>query len=209
MKGVVFDIDGTLVDSRERHALVLRYALDKNGLAAEGFDAAAFLAFKREGGSSKDFLRHQMKLSEKYCNMVASCWVEHIEDEFFLRSDTLYPDSLYTLKKVKEEGYAVHILTARQNASAVKKQIEGFSLGGYVDDVVVVSPKNAVVHKKDALLCWKDTILSIGDSEVDYNAAKAAECAFFALSRGFRSQSYWKKLGVLSHEDFSELFLYI
>lgn len=69
---------------------------------------------------------------------------------------------------------------------------------------MVVSVENADVQKVSVLQSNQIEIM-IGDTEIDYNAAKLANCEFYAVKNGFRSEKFWKEKRVVFLEGIKGL----
>ena len=96
---VVFDLDGTLIDSFDRHSVVLFDAFKKYGITdCDWFDEAEFRTYKRQGNATKAYLRHYSGLSDDMISDVAEFWRSHIEDEKYLQMDKLYADTVPCLE---------------------------------------------------------------------------------------------------------------
>ncbi len=180
---VAFDLDGTLLDSRLRHKIVMEDVLKKFNLP---IDLTEYLDFKVCGNSNVAFLKsHQ--ISDDMAQQVQKEWISHIEDEKYLRHDKLYPDSVERLEKYAQNN-DIALITARSDETAVKKQIMMLGIYKYFSKIYVVSPTSDVVLEKANKLKEVHACIMIGDTEVDSAAARLAGIDFLFYPNGFRSE---------------------
>ena len=60
---LIIDLDGTIIDSRERHISVMQDVLA--GIKNSGFNGDEYMAYKSFGKSSRDYLEEVLHLSYK------------------------------------------------------------------------------------------------------------------------------------------------
>ncbi len=188
---IAFDLDGTLLDSRKRHKVVLSHVLNEMGIE---LDISSFLDFKKEGHSSFEWLIKQ-GLTEDIAKQVNKRWVELIEEPQFLCDDVLYPGVAELLSELSKTA-SLYIITARNKPDHAIKQIEELGIKQFFDDIVVVESNKETSNKKANVLKRIETDVFYGDTESDYEAAKIAKCKFCAISNGFRSDHYWENKDV-------------
>lgn len=204
MKIAFLDLDGTLLDSSQRHVILLRKSFEQFNIECGELDD--YLLFKSEGNSTKRYLVEVKKIDDRIASEMSSWWVEHIEDEIYLKSDHWYSDSLQFVQYIKELGYFVCILTARKNKTYVKKMIHNSKIKKYVDFIEVVSPVNATEEKEKFMGKFiLEEGLIIGDTEVEYKTAQKLGIDYYILNRGFRSKTYWDNRNVFSSRSLDEI----
>ena len=201
MKTIAFDLDGTLLDSRERHRTVMQSVLNDLGVKA---DLSDMLSVKSEGKSNKEYLKTK-GFDESQIQLICSHWQKIIEDNIFLQEDSLYPDSLQFLTFLKKAGYRLVLITARNNRPGLCEQIKNLGLSPLLDKIyAVASGKNTIREKAEALRD-SQAVLFIGDTEADRDAAQKSGIEFLAMDRGFRNKNFWERLAIKSFEDFEVL----
>jgi len=201
---LALDLDGTLLDSRSRHRVVLDFCLKKRNLK---IPTNNLLKFKSEKHNNKDFLRQYLK-DENLINEIQADWIENIEKEEFLEKDFLYEDSRDFLNFAKEK-YNLVLITARNNKTGVDKFLKRLGIEKYFEEIFIVGVgRNSAEEKANKLVDIKPSAM-IGDTEVDYDAAKNLNIKFFAINRGFRSEEFWNDYGLKSYNNLKELEEYI
>ena len=112
------DVDGTLLDSSARHEKLLRDLLAARGLL---WPAAApdYLRYKADGHSTKAWLM-LAGFAPETCAELADAWRTGIEQPEYLALDTVYPDTLPFLQAMRAAGRDVVLISARQNADALR-----------------------------------------------------------------------------------------
>lgn len=215
----VLDLDGTLIDSSERHHRLMREILSEEAPktlpgSAQGkpFDPVEFMAYKADGHSGLRYLTDCLGWTEDAAGKVMSLWQRRIEDERWLAYDALYSDTKGFLERLKQKHRKIYYLTARQNKKGLLRELERLGITGYADGIMTVSPIGAGEEKKRAVEkilteTGKDAeqVCIVGDTENEYLLAKELSLPCFLLHRGFRSERYWKERGVKSISSLCEI----
>lgn len=210
MKTLIFDLDGTLIDSRLRHFIVLKEALSFYNIEyISWLEYNMFMDFKRSGKSTKDFLRRFEKINMDKIELVNNYWISKIEDDEFLKYDILYEDTIRILSKIHEK-YEIVFLTSRNNRRGLINELHRLDIARYANSINVVSSPNAFEKKKAVIQKYdKGNTLIIGDTEMEYNAALDLGMDFYILNRGFRSKTFWISNSVVSYDSLECLTPYI
>jgi phosphoglycolate phosphatase-like HAD superfamily hydrolase len=196
------DLDGTLLDSRMRHVAVLQCVAKANGLFLSEHDASRYFRFKCDGASGIDAMR-QIGISA--AEDISRQWIAMIENEEMLALDKLYPDARETLKRQRTQGNAFILVTGRQNAAAVRRQMTTLGIEEYFRESIVVDPRDRS-QAKAAVTRQYGLDAVVGDTEMDLQWAKDLGVRFYASSFGFRSQSYWRRQQIDSHASLAAIF---
>lgn len=200
MKTLILDFDGTLLDSRKRHRILLEDLCQQSDLCIPCDGFSNYLEFKINGGSTFQYLTEVVKYPQEVSEKIAKQWIQKIELPTYLAFDELYQDTLGFLKREKKNGWNMVLLSARQRRDYLITQVQQLQLEPFFSSVICVSPQNAAKEKSNVLSTLSDVRYYIGDTEVDYRAACGMNVPFYALNRGFRSKKYWMEQGVISHE---------
>ncbi|WP_294340206.1 HAD family hydrolase [uncultured Clostridium sp.] len=201
MKKIVFDFDGTLLDSRRRHVVVLRDCLRSLGIV--NMDLNEYLTYKADGNSTYSFLCKKLLLPEELSEKISKRWVSIIEQDEYLKQDILYEDSADTLKDCAKMA-ELYLLSARSNEEALHRQVESHYLKKYFQKVICVSPMKAVAGKLEALRMIQPCLI-VGDTEVEYQVAEKMKIPYYLVHRGFRSEKYFSQRKIRSYENLNQL----
>lgn len=193
----VFDLDGTLIDSKERHWLLMKQLLEKHSVKPMDNFSQSYMEYKADGHSGLTYLNEVMGLSSKVAEEIQKEWIEQIEDDEWLKHDTLYDDTIPTLRRLQGD---ILFLTIRNNVQGLKNELDRLAMNNF--ETIVLSHNE---KKSSALKRLDKDCIMIGDTEIDLYAANDFGCAYYILNRGFRSKQYWDAHGVKSHTDLSLL----
>lgn len=206
-KLVVFDLDGTLLDTLEDIRGAINYALsawsvpkvDKEKIrlyVGHGLRNALFTALNN---SSIKVPEEDLPLMVE---LMMSTYKKHPSDH-----TVPYPgivDMLYTLKS---EGYLIGVISNKSQflvEEIIKNVLPDFSF----DFVIGQSDKYPLKPDPESLMSMmrhygadRGSTLYIGDSEVDYLTAKNAEVESIIVNYGFRTKEELEKSGVKETVD--------
>jgi len=187
MKLLIFDLDGTLVDSSIDLQRAINYALEPllaepvsleetKRLVGEGITRLVEKLIEERPG-----LITREELLERFINYYS----EHLLDH-----TTPYPQVETTLERL--QGYKKAVVS-NKNESMSRAIINGFGMGRFFDMIVGA---DTIGHKKpsplpllyvmDTLNVDKEKTLLVGDSNYDIEAGKAAGIYTVAVTYGFR-----------------------
>jgi len=181
---VAFDFDGTLLDSRKRHQVVMDDILAQFGIQ---LDTSDLIEFKSNGKNNVDFLISK-GIDEKKAKEIQQKWIENIEKEEYLALDVLYADAIEQLEKYKNAGYDLILVTARNNEQGLQNQLDKLNLRGYFKGVFVVKSGKEAVDQKAEILKAQRAILMVGDTRSDALSAQNAGVAFQFHENGFHKK---------------------
>ncbi|MGN0326579.1 MAG: HAD family hydrolase [Lachnospiraceae bacterium] len=211
----ILDLDGTLIDSSERHYRLMEMLLKEyvpDILEKEIFLPAAFMQYKADGNSGKKYLLECMDIEEKKADCIMTAWQQQIEEEQWLGLDRLYPDAENFLERISQEGSDIYYLTARQKKAELFEELERLQIAEYPKEVKVVQPFHAFEEKKDFvknLIASNDftekQLFVIGDTENEYRLAKELLLPYGILNRGFRSKRFWDQKEIVSYGSLEEI----
>lgn len=206
MKKAFVDLDGTLIDSRNRHISVLQEILEEFHIMDKSVDN--FVQYKSEGVSTKNYLENELQIEPAIAEEISLRWMESIELDRVIDKDIWYEDVTDFLTFLKKSKYWVVVVSARKNRNGILKFIEKSKYVNLLDEIIIVSPVNAKENKKKYILRnLADANIVIGDSEADY--VEDIHIRNFLLNRGFRSENYWKKRKIMSYNSLYEIIFEI
>lgn len=190
MKGVIFDLDGTLVDSApDIHAAA--NAL----LRAMGYQPLAYETVRGFiGNGIPKLVERVMRTSDiehsraRHADLTRQ--FEHLYAEKPAVKTVLYPGVISTLDALKKAGCLMGVCTNKNHGLTVQV-LEGMKIADYFGSVI--GGDSLAVRKPDAapfFACAKELganeVLYVGDSEVDAATAKAANVPFLLFTEGYR-----------------------
>ena len=185
-KAVIFDFDYTLGDSTDGIVKSAIYALEKMGekkKSKEEIIKTIGLSLEEtyKALSGKDDTVRQ-QLFKKY-------FIEKA-DKVMVASTTLYKDTLYVLKELKQKGIKTAIVTTKLN-SRIQSILKKFEACEFIDIIVGVEDvENTKPHPEGLFLALKKLgtdskeAFYIGDSFVDAKAAENAKIDFIGVLTG-------------------------
>lgn len=191
-KGIIFDMDGTIWDSSENVAKSWDIAVKNAGykehsitqsdimnVMGKTMDVIADLLFPYTSpGQERDLLR---KACEEY-------EVEYLSEH----GGKLYPEVIETLRKLREEGYHLYIVSNCQSGY-IETFLDFFDIDTYGDNALIediecygnnLKSKGeniALVAKRNNL----DMAVYVGDIQGDYDSATEAQVGFIHAAYGF------------------------
>ena len=197
--GVIFDLDGTLVDSLKDIAVSMNRALRSRGFPE--------LQLKDYLGKVGWGLRHLAHLSlpedarsEQTSALLAADAIKFYS-ESPLTYSCVYPGILELVSTLKGKKVKTAVLTNKQDSIA-QKVVSGLFLPGSFECIHGETPGNP--RKPDPACVWEILVsldlvpantIFVGDSEVDMEAAVSAGCFPMGVSWGYRSRETIKKAG--------------
>ena len=197
----VFDLDGTLIDSRKRHWMLMDKLLRQHGIKVPDSFQTSFLSYKADGHTGLDYLTLKMNIPNNIAEKIQTEWIVHIEDEELQKHDVLFPDVISTLSMINDR---ILLVTLRNNENNLRRSLKKLRLEKY--NTIVLKHGSS---KTSVLRTIKDDLIMIGDTETDYEAAVEAQCRYYILNRGFRSELFWKKRNVRSYSGLDELWFQV
>jgi len=194
---IVFDLDGTLITCENKQKYALHSILNSFDYI-DPDKIELWWRLKRNGLNTEKAL---FEVGISKAKMISDLWISAIENFVWCSLDRPFKDSLPTLESLKVNyEVSVIILTARKCHLQVSQEINSYGFNEFIDDLIVVDPKEVIQEKANSLKRIQPLIY-IGDSELDHIASINSKTRFTALSRGQRSLEFLKKMGVLHIEN--------
>ena len=197
MDGILFDLDGTLLDTLEDLMDSVNYALQ-----TEGFPQRSKQEIRAFVGNGVANLVHRAVPKGTPQPIEARClgtFRAHYANNMNHKTAP-YPGIMPLLNTLKQRGIKMAVSSNKFDAAVKKLCAEQFE--GYID---VAIGESETVKKKPApdgpllalrqLGCRREDTLYVGDSEVDLATAENAGIPCISVSWGFRDKELLESLG--------------
>lgn len=183
---ILFDVDGTLLNTSKGILSSIDYALDSHGLTLpDSFDRSELIGPPIQ----KSFARLFPSLSENEIKELSAAFREHYKNVDLLKAD-FYPSMEYVLKTLFARGYCLGVATYKREDYAVEL-MHAFGVDRYAK-VIHGQDMAGKMTKADVIrLCIQeaghtpDTTIMVGDSLSDEEGAKDVGCLFLPVTYGF------------------------
>lgn len=197
MKAVIFDMDGTILNTIDDLANAVNYILEKYNMPTKTVDEVRVIV-----GNG---LHRTLELC--VAEGTSREFVDSIFDEFaaYYKSHSNintkpYEGIVEAIRKLKDKGYKLAVVSNKRQ-EAVEKLCDEFYLGLFDEmfgdqDGMARKPEPDMVWKAlDNLGVLKSDAVYIGDSEVDIMTANNSKLKGIYVSWGFRGASLLKESG--------------
>ena len=196
IKTILFDLDGTLLNTLTDLANCVNYALNANKLPQR--TTAEIRAFL--GNGIRNLIEKSVPqdtstaLTDKVFQAFKAYYLEHSLD-----FTAPYEGIRELLARLKERGVKMGIISNKVDAAVQQLNRQFFET--YMD--IAIGEREGVRRKPapdsllfamEALNATAETTLYVGDSEVDYETAKAAHLRCALVTWGFRDESELRTL---------------
>jgi phosphoglycolate phosphatase len=184
---LIFDLDGTLIDSKLRlHALFQKLA------PSPGLEYSRYWELKRAKISNATILADLFGLGDDKIQTFVTDWMALIEDPEFLALDICLPGAKDTLERLG--SFAVlHACTDRQHELLALAQLERLRIRHYFREVLVTGQrisKELLIRRRIVEFTEHDWI--IGDTGRDVLTGRALGIHTCAVLSGFQSRAVLK-----------------
>jgi len=193
IKGVIFDLDGTLIDSLVAYRMAFNRSVERYNLKPIDIRELA------------DFLNQFLSLEELLKNLYPSLNPEDIQEfmvemknEFIALSKdyiTLKPHAREVLLSLKNQGMKIGIATGRMSRGDGKwRELKNLNIDSFVDTVVTAGETKPKPDPASLIKCAEELDLSldecvfVGDSRADVMAGKSAGVKIIAVPTGVASR---------------------
>lgn len=184
-KAIIWDLDGTLLDTSTGVAFAVKYTIRELGLEMPGEEMI------------KKFVGPPMQLSfEKYFDMGKKSALEAANKfrfnykKYSLLMADLYPETLNVLKYLKEKGYKMAVATNKSHDNAVNI-LTHFGISEYCEYMMGADLEGKLKKADIIETCLKelnitsDEAVYIGDSAFDLEGAEKTGLDFIGVTYGF------------------------
>lgn len=202
IKAVIFDLDGTIINSGEGITKCVQYALKSFGI--EEPDLKKLECFV---GPPLDVM-----FREKYGFSREQAWEGTLKyrerfDKTGIFECELYDGVADTIRSLKEKGYYIALASSKPEI-ACKRILEHFSLTKYFDEIVGATLDGSISSKQEVLeelgrrmaqlSITKDEMCLIGDTKFDVIGANQYGIPCIGVSYGFGTKEELNAAGAVA-----------
>jgi phosphoglycolate phosphatase len=185
-KTILFDLDGTLVDSGPGITKCAQYALDHFGIHEPETEKLAFFV----GPPLMNTFMEHYGFSEEQAKQAVAKYRERYHKTGIFECE-LYPDVEEVLATFKEKGYRTALASSKPESSC-KKILEHFSILSYFDEVTGAEMNGPRNEKVDVLIealrrmeKKPEECVLIGDTRFDAIGAAKLNMECIGVSYGY------------------------
>lgn len=189
IKAILFDLDGTLLDTSEGIRHSVRYVLEKLGLPQPSDDRIREFV----GPPIQESLMKYAGLSTEEAQEGANIFREFYKNETLFEA-SVYEGILSLLERLKQNGYKIGVATYKREDYALDI-LRHFGISPYCEVIHGADNENKLTKADIIDLCCvelgvpKSNIMLVGDTEHDAKGAATAGVKFCAVTWGFGYKS--------------------
>jgi phosphoglycolate phosphatase len=184
-KSIFIDLDGTVIDSRQR---LFQLFTDLTSQTIITFEE--YWIYKRSKQSNADILKKKLGYAPDQIKKFMLDWMMLIEDEQYLKKDTLFEYTVSSLKQLKHHA-DLYIVTARQFSDRAYKQLSWLGIDKYFKKILVTEQKKTKAELIQPFNI-KGCSVIIGDTGEDIIAGKTLGMITANVLTGFRNKEVLK-----------------
>lgn len=193
---IIFDLDGTILDTSQRHYIAYRNIMEMFGYR-EGniLPRESYLECKRLGIDRYELL--SFSNATQHYDRFLSSWLEIIEDKEYLKYDKLFDTfSVPAVLNFLAQKKKLVLATMRNNYTNLYDQLSELSIDELFDEIILIpslsnSDKRSVSFSKYFL---PNRTLFVGDTEKDIESARILNSKVCVVTCGLRSHSYLQSM---------------
>jgi HAD superfamily hydrolase (TIGR01509 family) len=198
IKGVIFDLDGTLIDSLETYRMAFNHTVNRYNL--KPIDIRQMADFLNQ------FLSLEQLLAQIYPSLTSvdiDNFRLEMKNKFIALSEhniTLKPHAREVLISLKNKGLKTGVATGRMSRGDSKwRELKNLGIDHLIDTVVTAGETKPKPDPASLIKCAEDLQLSltdcifIGDSRADVIAGRSAGVMVIAIPTGVSSRDDLQK----------------
>lgn len=186
---LIFDLDGTLIDSRLRLYHLFQQLVPSSKLTFE-----SYWTLKRGKVSNETILTKEFGFDAVAIERFVTIWMESIETPELLAFDTSFPRMHETLHRLSKQA-SLHICTARQHRQPAIDQIERLGLLPFFESIMVTEQKKTKEELIASVSDMGPQDWIIGDTGKDILVGQALGIKTCAVLSGFLNEKSIKRYG--------------
>lgn len=186
---IFFDLDGTLIDSRNR-LFSLFCDLTKQKI----LEFEDYWELKRSMYDHEFILKTYCNYSDEQVALFNKSWLNKIESKKYLSMDVLFPFTIEVLQELTSHNIKLYLVTARQSTENTRSELSELGINHYFSNIFITNAqmtKSKIIRNFDIPITGND--LFVGDTGIDMQAGKELGLKTVAVLSGFRNRSILKK----------------
>ncbi len=191
ISGTIFlDLDGTLLDTSNRHYKLYNDILDKKRLSNKEskLSLKKFWNMKRAGIKTCDIL--PASLSNDVIDSFEKEWLQKIEKKSYLQYDEVFSEIKNVLFYLNKE-FDLVLVTLRNNTENLHWELSKLGLKSYFKSILSgKGPKKKLIEDYLIKNCKGEKCLIVGDTEEDIKTGLELEMITISVSCGIRSKEF-------------------
>ena len=176
---IIFDLDGTLIDSRERLYYLFQHLVPASDLTFE-----AYWNFKRNKIDHRKILETRYLFSEHDIVSFQKNWMDKIELPEWLAFDKPFKGITAYLMELKKQ-HDLYLVTARQYEASVLVQLAEFGWTNIFTKVLVTAQKTEKINLINNAIATNLADWFVGDTGKDIETGKSLGMQTAAVLSGF------------------------
>ena len=206
IKGIIFDLDGTLLNTLDDLTQGINYALKNVGLKTKTKEEVKNFV----GNGIEKSIERALEGNLKYKNKCLELFLEYYKNNS-LKNTKPYNNVVETLEKLKNKGCKLAVLSNKMDDEV--KKLSDYFFKGIFDISKGANPKKpdpaTTLEIIEQFNLKSSEVVFAGDSEVDIQTAKNAGIKCLSVCYGFKTKEFLKSQGAeYLFDDFSELWDY-
>lgn len=198
-KAVIFDLDGTLLNTLDDLADSMNYALEKHGLPTHETQAYKYFVGNGMSALATRVLPAEMRDNEQIHSALLRTFLDRYAEHSLDKTEP-YIGIRELLSSLSKSGVKIAVLTNKAQPAATKVIShffpDAFDLVVGQSETVKTKPDPSGVRMvMKTLGVDRDDCLFIGDSSVDMQTAKNAEIESVGVLWGFRTEEELRESG--------------
>ncbi len=213
IKYVLFDLDGTLIDTEPGIISGLKIALTKYGYEIPDYQVLKSCI----GPPFLYSFPNILGMKQEDVQPAIDAYRQYYDKENGLFNSQVYPGIKELLGQLKEEGFGLLVCSSKPEPTCIKL-LENKGLAHFFDYICGATLDGKIDNKVDVIkLCFSrepalnaDNLVLVGDTKYDALGAKEAGIACIGVSWGFGSQADLLDNGAVEvFDSCQEIFKYV
>lgn len=189
MVNLIFDLDGTLIDSRLRLFRLFQQLAPSSKLTYE-----SYWNLKQDKVSNEAILAREFGFDVADIERFIVDWMESIEAHEFLAFDTNFPGMHETLQRLNKQA-RLHVCTARQHRQPAIDQLDRLGLLEFFESVMVTEQNQSKEELIASVSGLGPQDWIIGDTGKEIKVGQSLGIKTCAVLSGFLSEKSLKPYG--------------